>query len=82
MAPGTLNVKSGKFQTETLPEYWLSRSEIWARVYSQWITERAGSEAMRKALEKFRGVHWTPDEMRVLGPLLDRFFLQIGWIKP
>lgn len=63
------------------PEYWLNAREVWARVYSQWITERAGSEAMRKALERFQGVHWTPDEMQVLGPLLDRFFLQIGWVR-
>ena len=62
--------------------YLLDPREIWARVYSQWVTERAGSDAARASLAAMKYMHWTDAEMRILAPLLDSFFLGLGWIKP
>ena len=62
--------------------YLLDPREIWARVYSQWVTERAGSDAARTSLAAMKHMHWTDAEMSILAPLLDSFFLSLGWIKP
>ena len=60
--------------------YFLSPTESWARVYSQYIAEVSGDPRLRKAIVDHQKIfyQWTDEEMKTLTPLIEKYLKANG----
>jgi hypothetical protein len=70
---------------ETLARYYLSKKEIWARSYAQWIATRAGDDVLLAEMAAIRTdvgsralSQWEPDEFGAIASTFDRIFADLG----
>lgn len=62
-------------------DYLLSAHELFARAYSQFITEESGNAAMRASLDRQVGYHWTEKDFAPIRAELRKVFQKLGWMK-
>lgn len=60
--------------------YFMSPTETWARVYSQYIAEISGDKRMLQALRVHQktGYQWSDEEMKTLTPLIEKYLKANG----
>lgn len=67
-----------------IQNYLLSDKEIWARAYSQYITERSHSEPLKTQLKarlaKAEFEQWTPEDFAPIAQAIDKLFTKLGWL--
>jgi len=69
--------------------YLLQDNEIWARAYSQWITEKSADPDMAAQLENILVLRrqqiypfqWTAEDFRPIATAIDGIFRKLGWLK-
>ena len=68
-------------------EYYLKRSEMFARAYSQWVAQAASHEKMlqqAKARSKSGGsvvpAQWDPDDFKPIYAAMTKLFKRLGWL--
>jgi hypothetical protein len=62
-------------------DYLLSTHELFARAYSQFITEQSGNAAMSASLERQVQYHWTEKDFAPIRAELLKLFRSLGWMK-
>jgi SPP1 gp7 family putative phage head morphogenesis protein len=67
-------------------EYYLSRRELWARSYAQYIAEKSGNAAMLDGLKKITGGNslpyrqWTTEDFAPIKKAMDELLQSKGWL--
>jgi hypothetical protein len=62
-------------------DYLLEPHELFARAYSQFITEESGSAALRSILDRRANTHWTTQDFAPIRAELRKLFVSLGWMK-
>jgi hypothetical protein len=83
---GSETVKTIQALPESIGAYWLTKHELWARAYAQYVATRSGDATLLAQLEKARGGlqpwrQWSDADFKPIAEAIDALFREKGWIK-
>ncbi len=83
---GSETVKTIQALPESIGAYWLTKHELWARAYAQYVATRSGDATLLAQLDKARGGlqpwrQWSDADFKPIAEAIDALFREKGWIK-